>query len=174
MIYSSIKSCAGRGLNWYITKSLECPKSLTNCLIIKNYTIFWKHFFLIFHICYQKIVYFYTCYRKRTLNTKIAQMFFQCLILSEIYNNFFGHSELIYWIPIYGNGFLLFLVVECNNPIENILTSMVAIIYSSIKSWVCRWLNWYIIKSLKIHKSLISFLIIKSYTIFEKQIIWIF
>ena len=84
MISSSNKSWASRGLNWYITKSLECPKSLTNCLKIKNYTIFGKQFLSKFHICYQKIVYFYTCYRKRTLNTKIAQMFFQCLILSEI------------------------------------------------------------------------------------------
>ena len=166
MISSSNKSWASRGLNWYITKSLECPKSLTNCLKIKNYTIFGKQFLSKFHICYQKIVYFYTCYRKRTLNTKIAQMFFQCLILSEIYDNFFGHSELIYWIPIYGNGFLLFLVVECNNPIENILNCLTVMIYSSIKSCAGRGLNWYITKSLECPKSLTNCLIIKNYTIF--------
>ena len=38
MIFSSIKSWVGKGLNWYTTKGLEFPKSLTNCLIIKSYT----------------------------------------------------------------------------------------------------------------------------------------
>ena len=33
-----IKSWASRRLNWYIIESLEFPKSLTNCLIIKSYT----------------------------------------------------------------------------------------------------------------------------------------
>ncbi len=90
----------------------------------------------------------------------------QCLILSEIYDNFFGHSELIYWIPIYGNGFLLFLVVECNNPIENILNCLTVMIYSSIKSCAGRGLNWFITKSLECPKSLTNCLIIKNYTIF--------
>ena len=96
------------------------------------------------------------------------------LYVIEIYDIFFGHSELIYWIPIYGNGFLLFLVVECNNPIENILNCLTVMIYSSIKSWAGRWLNWYVTKSLKIHKSLTNYLNIKNYTIFGKQNFWIF
>jgi len=48
MIFSSIKSWVGKGSNRYNTKSLKIHKSLTNCLIIKNYTIFGKHFFLNF------------------------------------------------------------------------------------------------------------------------------
>ena len=46
MISSSNKSWASRGLNWYITKSLECPKSLTNCLKIKKLYHFWKASFV--------------------------------------------------------------------------------------------------------------------------------
>ena len=42
MVFSSIKSWAGRGLNQYFTKSLKIHESLTKCLIIKNYNIFGK------------------------------------------------------------------------------------------------------------------------------------
>ena len=71
-------------------------------------------------------------------------------------------------IFIYGHKFLLFLVVEWNNLIENISNSMVVIIFGSIKSRAGRWLNWYITKSLKIHKSLTNCLFIKNYTTFGK------
>ena len=95
-------------------------------------------------------------------------------ILRKFTCHFFGLFKWINRIFIYGHKFVLFLVVECNNLIENISNSMVVMIFSSIKSWAGRWLNWYITKSLKIHKSLINFLIIKSYTIFRKQFLRIF
>ena len=70
------------------------------------------------------------------------------------------------WTFIYGSCFVLFLEVECNNPIEYILDSMIVMIFSSIKSWTGKKLNQYITKSLKIYKSLTNCLIIKNYTIF--------
>ena len=127
-----------------------------------------------FNISYQKRVSSYTYYPKRALNTKISENFFKYLILAEIYDKIFGHSKWIYWIFIYGNFFVLFLVVDCNNPIENISNSMTIMIYSSIKSRAGRRWNLYITKSLELHKCLINCLMIKIYTIFRKQIIWIF
>jgi len=61
---------AVRGLNQYNTKSLNIHKSLTNCLIIKNYTIFWKQILWIFHMYYQKKVFFSISDRKCALNAK--------------------------------------------------------------------------------------------------------
>ena len=96
------------------------------------------------------------------------------VLLAKIYGSIFDLYKYIDWIFIYGNCFVLFLVVECNNLIENILNSMNVMNFSFIKSTAGRGLNWYITKSLKIHKSLTNSLIIKNYTIFEKQIFWIF
>ena len=83
IIFSSIKSWAGKGWNRYITKSLKIHKSLTNCLIIKNYTIFGKQIFWIFQICYQKKVFFYIKYRKRALNAKLAERTFKCVYFGQ-------------------------------------------------------------------------------------------
>ena len=57
------------------------------------------------------------------------------LILAESYDSIFGLFKCVDWILIYGSCFALFLVVECNNPIENISNSMTVMIFSSIKSW---------------------------------------
>ena len=94
------------------------------------------------------------------------------VLLAKIYDSIFGLYKYIDWIFIYGNCFVLFLVVEYNNPIENISNSMNVMIFCSIKSWAGRELNPYITKSLKIHKSLTNSLIIKNYTLYEKLIFW--
>ena len=95
-------------------------------------------------------------------------------ILAKIYDSIFGLSKLIDWIFIYCNCFVLFLEVEYNNLIEKNSISTTVIIFSSIKSWAGKGWNLYITKNLKIHKSLTNCLIIWNYTIFGKQLFWIF
>ena len=58
------------------------------------------------------------------------------LIELKIYDSIFGFFKCVDWILICGSCFVLFLVVECNNPIENISNSMTVMICSFIKSWV--------------------------------------
>ena len=65
-------------------------------------------------------------------------------------NTFLGP---IYKIFIYGKCFVQYLVIECNNLIENISNSMTVMILSSIKLQACRGLSWSITKCLKNRKS---------------------
>merc|ERR1712243_415470 len=69
MIFSSIKSLAGRGLNQNITKCLKVHLSLTNCLIIKSFTTFGKQ---IYFACKRNRV---THFSPRYLFTKLEIKF---------------------------------------------------------------------------------------------------
>ena len=98
---------------------------------------------------YIKKVYSYIWDPKRALNTKIAKNTSKCVDLAEIYDTILGLSKFFDWIFILGNSFELFLVVKCNNLIENISNNKTFMIFSSINSWAGRGLNQYITKSFK-------------------------
>jgi len=56
-------------------------------------------------------------------------------VLAEIYDSNFGHFKSVDWIFVYGSCFVLFLVVECSNQIENISNNITVMIFSSIELW---------------------------------------